>query len=71
MPLNNPLLARAIVAKENTAFNLEDIHFQFLQNDEKENLKSSNDSSNVLKLTYHNFLCYSQVIYRKHKKNIC
>lgn len=55
MPLNNPLLARAIVAKENTAFNLEDIHFQFLQNDEKENLKSSNDSSNVLKLTYHNF----------------
>ena len=55
LPLNNPLLARAIVAKENTAFNLEDIHFQFLQNDEKENLKSSNDSSNVLKLTYHNF----------------
>ena len=55
LPLNNPLLAKAIVAKENTAFNLEDIHFQFLQNDEKENLKSSNDSSNVLKLTYHNF----------------
>ena len=64
LPLNNPLLARAIVAKENTAFNLEDIHFQFLQNDEKENLKSSNDSSII-------FLCYSQVIYRKHKKNIC
>ena len=55
LPLNNSLLAKAIVAKENTAFNLEDIHFQFLQNDEKENLKSSNDSSNVLKLTYHNF----------------
>ena len=28
LPLNNPLLTKAIVARGNTTFNLEDIHFQ-------------------------------------------
>lgn len=54
LPLNNPILNNAIVAKENMSFSLDNVNFQFLQPDIKQ-LKSSNEASNVLKLTYHNF----------------
>ena len=54
LPLNNPILNNAIVAKEDMSFTLDNINFQFLQPDIKQ-LKSSNEASNVLKLTYHDF----------------
>lgn len=54
IPINNPILENAIVAKENMSFSLDNINFQFLQLDNNL-LKSSNEASNVIKLTYHNF----------------
>ena len=51
---DNPIMIKAIVAKQNMTFTIDNINFTFLQ-DNLTNSQSSNESSNVLKLTYHNF----------------
>ena len=49
------ILTKAIVATANSEFILDEVHFKFLHANLKENLTSSNEASNVLKLSYHHF----------------
>lgn len=48
-------LNRAIIARTDMKFTLDDVYFKFLCGDKNSALKSGNEASNVLKLTYHNF----------------
>lgn len=52
---DNPLLKNAIIPTEKTSFNIDGVQFDFLRNSQTTSTKSSNEASNVLKLTYHHF----------------
>ena len=54
LPLQSNVLQNAIVAKNNLQFTLDGINFVFLQT-KTTSTKSSNEASNVLKLSYRNF----------------
>ena len=55
LPPDSQILNRAVTARTDMNFTLDDVQFQFLRANENPSLNTGNAASNVLKLSYHNF----------------